>query len=81
MIELAWAYLKRVTTKKRPLKTRKEVVEAWEKAWSDLEQSRIQAWIEYIKPHIDMVLELEGENHYREGQNPEVKSTRVLTRF
>jgi hypothetical protein len=46
----------------------KEAEEAWEKAWSDLEQSRIQAWVEHIKPHIDMVLELEGGNHYREGR-------------
>ena len=67
MIEPAWAYLKRVTTKKGPLKTRKKAEEAWKKAWNDLEQSRIQAWIECIKPHIDMVLELEGRNHYCEG--------------
>jgi len=41
--------------------------EAWKKAWNNLKQSRIQAWIECIKPHIDMVLELEGRNHYCEG--------------
>jgi hypothetical protein len=42
MIKPAWAYLKRVTTKNGPLKTRKEVEGAWKKAWSDLEQSRIR---------------------------------------
>src|SRR2546430_1245949 len=57
MIEPAWAYLKRVTTKNGPLKTRKEAEDAWTKAWSELKQSRIQAWIERIKPHIDKVIE------------------------
>jgi hypothetical protein len=52
--------IKRITTKNGPLKTCKEVEEAWEKAWTDLEQSKIQAWIERIKPHVDMVLELEA---------------------
>src|SRR2546421_1851862 len=68
MIEPAWAYLKRVTTKNGPLKTRKEAEDAWTKAWSELKQSRIQAWIERIKPHIDKVIELEGGNYYREGR-------------
>ena len=68
MIELAWAHLKRVTTKKKPLKTHKEVIGSWTNAWRDLEQSRIQAWIKCIVNHLEKVQELEGGNQYREGQ-------------
>jgi hypothetical protein len=39
MIEPAWAYLKRITTKNGPLRTRKEATEAWQKAWNELEQN------------------------------------------
>ena len=68
MIEPAWAYLKRVTTKKGPLKTRKETIKAWTKAWEELEQSRIQAWIERIVDHLEEIRKLEGRNHYCEGR-------------
>jgi hypothetical protein len=68
MIEPTWGYLKRVTTKNKPLKTQKDAEEAWIKAWAELEQSRIQAWIEHIKPHIDQVIELEGRNNFHEGR-------------
>ena len=43
MIEPAWAYLKRVTTRKGAPKTRAEAERAWRKAWEELEQWRIQA--------------------------------------
>jgi hypothetical protein len=69
MIEPSWAYLKRVTTKNGPLKKRKDAMDAWTLAWKNLEQTRIQAWIERIKPHIDKIIELEGGNHYKEGRD------------
>ena len=37
------------------------------KAWKDLEQTRIQAWIECIVDHIQAVIRLEGGNNYHEG--------------
>ena len=67
MIEPAWGYLKRVTTKERP-KTHGETVKAWTTAWQDLEQSRIQNWIKCIKLYIDKIIE-EGRNYYCEGQD------------
>ncbi|KAH0565553.1 hypothetical protein GP486_001049 [Trichoglossum hirsutum] len=45
-----------------------EAIEAWTKAWEELEQSRIQAWIERIVDHLEEVRKLEGGNHYREGR-------------
>ena len=32
-----------------------------------MEQERIQCWIEQIVRHIQKVIELEGDNNYREG--------------
>jgi hypothetical protein len=32
-----------------------------------MEQERIQRWIERIVQHIQKVIELEGNNNYREG--------------
>ena len=46
MIEPCWGHLKQVTTKKGAPKSREEATKAWTKAWKDLEQSRIQHWIE-----------------------------------
>jgi hypothetical protein len=68
MIEPAWFFLKRVTTKERPLKTQKDAVEAWTTTWANLEQERIQAWIECIEPHIKEIIRLESGNHYHEGR-------------
>jgi len=38
----------------------------WFQAWDELEQWRIQSWIERIPRHIQEVIRLEGDN-YREG--------------
>lgn len=43
------------------------------KAWNELEQWRIQHWIERIPYHIQQVLELEGGNEYLEGHPAGVK--------
>jgi len=37
IIEPAWFYLKRITTKTRPFKTCKEAIQAWTIAWEKLE--------------------------------------------
>ena len=67
MIESCWAHLKRVTTKKGPLSSRKSAEEKWKQAWEDLEQWRIQRWIERIPYHIQEVIRCEGGNEYQEG--------------
>jgi transposase len=64
MIEQAWFYLKRVTTRSKRLTSRAEAVKAWEKAWEELEQRRIDAWIEKIVDRIQTVIELKGGNEY-----------------
>src|SRR5271155_3117927 len=64
IIETAWPHLKRIITKKGAPGSR----EAAEKAWDDLEQERIQAWIRRIMRHVKQVIHLEGGNEYREGE-------------
>jgi transposase len=76
MIEPAWGHLKRVTTKKGAPRTRPQAAERWTKAWKDLEQNRIQAWIERIPRHIKMVLRLDGDNKYKEGREDESTTIR-----
>ena len=68
MIEPCWSYLKRQTTKKGAPKSKKEAEEVWKKAWNDLEQAKIQSWIERIPHHIQEVIRLEGGNEYQEGR-------------
>jgi len=59
--------MKRVTTRKRAPQHREAARKAWQVVWRDLEQWRIQAWIERIVRHIEKVIELEGGNKYRVG--------------
>lgn len=53
--------------KQGALTSRKAAEQAWTQAWGDLEQWRIQRWIERISYHIQEVLRLEGGNEYSEG--------------
>ena len=70
MIEPAWGYLKRLTTWiPGPPKRQPEAKSRWIRAWRNLEQSRIQAWIERIIHHIQEIIRLEGGNEYAEGRN------------
>ena len=68
MIEPAWVYLKRATTKYGCPSNKAEAKEAWLKAWQDLEQWRIQKWIERILNNVQEVIRLEGGNEYKEGK-------------
>ena len=67
-IEPAWPWMKRRTTKKGAPKSRQEAITAWNQAWRDLPQEKIQAWIERIPTHIKKIIELEGGNEYKEGR-------------
>ena len=68
MIEQCWPYLKRATTAKGAQTSRAGAEQAWKEAWNDLEQWRIQQWIECIPKHIQEVIRLEGGNEYKEGR-------------
>jgi siroheme synthase len=68
MIEPAWFYLKRVTTKLGAPKSRTEAIRVWKKAWAELSQQRIRGWVERIVRHIKEVIRLDGGNEYKEGR-------------
>ncbi|KAJ5160333.1 uncharacterized protein N7482_007337 [Penicillium canariense] len=65
-IEPAWPWLKRVTTKKGAPKSRQEAYIAWQAAWREMPQEKIQRWIERIPTHIKKIIELDGGNEYKE---------------
>jgi hypothetical protein len=74
MIEPAWFYLKREITKLGAPKSRSEAERIWAKAWEDLDQWRIQAWIEHIPYHIQQVIALEVVmNTKKAGQKPRIE--------
>jgi transposase len=73
MIEPAWPHLKRVTTRMGAPTSRVEAERAWITGWDELEQWRIQKWIERIPRHIQKIIELEGGNDYREGKNDKAR--------
>ena len=68
MIEPCWPWMKRKTTEKGAPRTRKEAEKAWTKCWKNLDQKRIQGWIERMPRHIAEVIRLKGGNEYREGR-------------
>ena len=74
MIEPAWLHLKRTTTRKGAPTSRSEAEHAWTKAWDELEQWWIQQWIER---HIQQIIELEGDNNYREGKMDKARRFKV----
>jgi hypothetical protein len=69
MIEPFWPHLKQVTAKKGAPKSKSQAEIVWKEAWDDLEQLRIQRWIERIPYHIQEVIRLEGDNEYAEGKS------------
>jgi transposase len=71
MIEPGWYWMKKRTTSRGPPTSRKALIESWERAWKDLPQSKIQAWIERIPRHIEEVIRLEGGNEYLESRTGE----------
>ena len=65
MIEPCWPWMKRTTTKKGAPRTRRDAEERWKKAWDDLPQEKIQAWIERIPRHLRIIQFLKGDNKYK----------------
>jgi hypothetical protein len=65
-IEPCWPYLKKTTTACGAPQTGALMEKAWVKAWRDLPQDKIRAWIERIPVHIEEFIRLEGGNEYPE---------------
>ena len=65
-------HFKQVTKKGAPT-LRIAAEKAQRKAWVELEQWRIQAWIERIERYIREVIWLEGDNNYREGAEDQLR--------
>jgi hypothetical protein len=60
--------MKKITTARGALQTRALMEKAWIKAWKDLPQDKIRAWIERIPIYIKEVIRLKGGNEYEEGR-------------
>lgn len=71
MIEPAWPFMKRNTTRHGAPTNRKDAAKVWTDAWDALEQERIQRWIKRIPRHIQEIIKLKGGNEYREGSTEE----------
>jgi transposase len=74
-IEPPWMWMKKETTKGGAATSKKKLTIDWVDCWDNMEQERIQAWIERIPIHIHEVIRLEGGNEYKESRgrrrNPE----------
>ena len=68
MIELAWGWMKRRTTRRGAISIRKLAEKAWVQCWKELPQRLIQQWIRRIPRHIKEVIRLNGDNYYHEGE-------------
>ena len=77
MIELAWPWMKRETTKNGAPTSRAMGEKVWREKWQDMPQSTIQGWIERIPIHIQEIIRLEGGNEYVEGKS---ERARLLNR-
>jgi hypothetical protein len=64
--------MKRKTTRLEAPRNRAATIKAWTDCWTQLDQDRIQRWIERISRHIQEIIELDGNNEYRESREDEV---------
>jgi hypothetical protein len=71
MIEPCWPFMKQTTTRKGAPTSYGCAAIGWRKCWEDMEQVRIQRWIERVPQHIQEIIKLEGGNEYREGSTNE----------
>lgn len=67
-IEPPWMWMKRETTKHSATTSKKQMKEDWINYWEEMDQRKIQAWIERIPIHIQEVIRLEGGNEYKESK-------------
>ena len=58
--------MKQITTKKNTPWTCKNADNHWQKAWAELPQENIQAWIERMPRYLRIICFLKGDNKYKE---------------
>lgn len=68
-IEPCWIQLKKCIISRGTPRDKKTGKEAWIKAWNELPQEQIQAWIKRLPVYIKEIICLEGGNKYKEGRN------------
>ncbi len=69
-IEPCWWWMKRQTIRKGAPRSRIAMTKTWTICWNkELSQERIQKWIRRISRHIQQIIEVEGDNDYREGRS------------
>jgi hypothetical protein len=69
--------MKREISKKGPITSQKELKEDWIKYWREMPQEKIQAWIERIPVHIKEIINLKGDNRYKEGRKKGQQKKRI----
>ena len=55
MIEPCWPWMKQIMMRKGAPRTRKDAEKRWKKAWDELPQEKIYAWIERIPRHLRII--------------------------
>lgn len=67
MIEPTWPWIKRGAGHYEGFESKKDSPEIWKDLWKELPQERIRRWIERIPRHIAKIIDLKGDNGFREG--------------
>ena len=66
-IEPTQWWMKQKTTKRGAPTSKKELQKKWLECWEELDQERIQRWVNRIKTYIKEIIRLKGGNKYIEG--------------
>ena len=69
--------MKRETTKRGPITSKKALREAWIKCWQEMPQEKIQAQIENIYYHVQEIIDCNGDDLYKEGQKKGQSKQRI----
>jgi hypothetical protein len=65
--------MKRKITRLETSRSRTAIIKAWIECWTkQLNQDRIQRWIERISRHIQQIIELDESNEYRENKKDDL---------
>ena len=80
-IEPPWMWMKKETTRHGASSSKAQMEHDWENCWEEMEQTRIQKWIERIPLYIQEVIKLEGGNEYDESKSRQKNPNRVHAQF
>ena len=78
-IEPCWGWMKKRAAAHPDFDKKGSLQKIFKQIWAELEQSRIQRWIQRIIRHIREVIRLEGGNEYREGSEEKEIDRLALT--